>query len=166
MAYPVKALLLVLFCACATLTRAAPLDTSRVYAELVRWEGHRLVPYRDQDGWSVGVGHALTMHGEPVKRIYTRAEVYQLFLRDLAVSKEACRVGVRDFDDLPEEVQLIALQVAWTCGPSGFARFKDFRFCLSNRAYYAAATQLYLSRWYRQVSPARANAAITTLRSY
>ncbi len=157
-------LLTILVCL-ATRLAAAPLGTDRAYAEMVRWEGHRLIPYRDQDGWSVGVGHALTMHGEPVKRAYSRTEVRQLFLRDLAVSLEACRSGVKNFDSLPEDVQLIALSVAWTCGPTGFRQFKDFRFALSHRTYYAAATTLYLSRWYRQVAPSRANWCVTTLRA-
>lgn len=149
---------------CGT-THAAPLTIDRAYIAMVTWEGHRLVPYKDRDGWSVGVGHALTMHGEPVRRAYTRAEVYQLFLHDFAVSQEVCRAGVRDFDGLPEEVQLVALSVAWTCGPTGFMAFRDFRRALSRRAWTASATALYLSRWYGQVSPARANAAIATLRA-
>ncbi len=156
-------LLLALLCVASAC--AAPLSTERAYADLVRWEGHKLIPYRDADGWSVGVGHALTRHGEPVKRVYTRAEVRTLFYHDLAVSLEACRAGVRDFDLLPEEVQLIALNVAWGVGPEGFMRFKGFRFALGRRTYNAAATELFLSKWYRQVSPSRANWAINALRS-
>lgn len=134
--------------------------------ELTRWEGHRLVPYKDGDGFSVGVGHSLTRHGEPVRRVYTRAEVYQLFLRDLAVSIEVARAGVRDFDDLPDEVQLVVLNVVWSVGPTGFMRFKDLRFDLSHRLFDAAATELGVSRWHSQVSAARADWAINTLRSY
>jgi hypothetical protein len=151
---------------CAATAYAAPVSTDHAYADLVRWEGHKLVPYRDQDGWSVGVGHALTMHGEPVKRSYTRAEVYQLFLHDFAVSKEVCRAGIRDFDRLPEDVQLVALGLAWGVGPTGFMRFRSFRLALSYRAYEAAVTELATSRWARQVSAARLNAAIHVLRSH
>ncbi len=157
--------LFTILCCLAARLAAAPLDTDRAYAELVRWEGHRLVPYQDQDGWSVGVGHALTQHGEPVKRLYTRAEVRALFIHDLAVSLEACRAGVKGFDDLPEAVRLVCLNVVWSVGPAGFMAFKDFRFALSRRAFYASATALYLSRWYHQTSPARANWAIATLRA-
>ncbi len=158
-------LLWLMLCLVVTAT-AAPLSTDTVYATMVRWEGHKVVPYRDQDGWSVGVGHALSRHGEPVKRAYTRAEVYRLFVRDYAVSLEICRAGVSGFDGLPEDVRLVCLNVAWGCGPSGFMAFKDLRRSLSRRAYTAAATSLYLSRWYQQVSPARANWAVNTLRSY
>jgi GH24 family phage-related lysozyme (muramidase) len=159
-----RAMLLALFCAVSSY--AAPVTTERAWVELVRWEGLRLVPYRDADGWSVGVGHALTRHGEPVRRRYTSTEVRGLFYHDLAVSLEACRAGVTDFDALPEEVQLVALNVAWSVGPEGFLAFKDLRRALSHRAYTAASVSLYLSRWYQQTSPSRANWAIQTLRSY
>lgn len=157
-------LIVILLCL-ATRLAATPLTTDRALLEMTRWEGHKLRPYRDADGWSVGVGHALTRHGEPVKRLYSRAEVYQLFLHDLAVSLEICRSGVRGFDDLPTEVQLVCVNLAWTCGPAGFMAFRDLRFSLSHRAYDAATTALYLSQWYRTQPAARANWAIHVLRS-
>ncbi len=156
--------LAILLCLAARLA-AAPLDTDRVYSAMVLWEGHRLVPYKDQDGWSVGVGHSLTTHAEPVRRSYSRAEVYQLFLRDYAVSLEAARAGVIDFDELSEEVRITVLGIIWTVGPTGFMRFKDLRVALSRRAWSAACVSLYLSKWYRTQPAARANSAINTLRT-
>lgn len=142
---------------------AAPLNTERVFASMVRWEGYRTVPYKDGDGWSVGVGHALIMHGEPVKRTYSRAEVYQFFIHDYAVSLEACRNGIRDFDDLPEAAKLVTLNLVWGVGPTGFRRFKDFRFALSHRMWNTSANELGLSRWFHQISPDRANWCLRTL---
>ncbi len=159
-----KGLLLAL--ACVASACAAPLNTDLVMVEMTLWEGHRLTPYPDAGGWSVGIGHSLTQHGEPVKRTYTRLEVRQLFYHDLAVAYEAARAGVSDFDDLPDDVRLLTLGVIWGVGPTGFERFRAFRLALSYRSYDLAANELGLSRWYQQVSPRRANAALHTLRSH
>lgn len=161
-----RCLLFVVLCLCATITRAAPVFIDRAWREMVKWEGNKTTPYRDAGGWSVGVGHNLTAHGQPVKSAYTRAEVYQLFLHDLAVSLEAARAGVRDFDDLPQDVQLVVLGVIWGVGPTGFTRFHSFRLALSYRAYSSATTELASSKWARQVSAARYNVAIRVLRSH
>ncbi len=160
-----RAALLAFLCLAGRLA-AAPLQTDLVMVELTRWEGHRLVSYKDGvHGWAVGIGHSLTQHGEPVRRLYTATEVRAFFYHDLAVALDTCRAGIDDFDSLPEEVRLVALNVAWGVGPSGFMAFKDLRRSLSRRAWTAATMSLYLSQWFHQVSPARANWAIAVLRA-
>lgn len=147
---------------------SAPVKDADVLAVMKLSEGYRLVPYADgpRGTYSVGVGHNLTAHREPVLARYTEPEVLALFAKDLANARRICRKGVEDFDGLPEAVQLVALHVAWSCGPTGFMRFKDLRRSLSYRAYNAAAVSLRQSKWARQVSAARANHLISVLASY
>ena len=55
--------------------RAEPLTAERAQRYLIQWEGYRLVPYADgRVNQSVGIGHNLTIHGEPTKARYTDAE--------------------------------------------------------------------------------------------
>ncbi len=155
-------LLLLLFL--ASPLAAEPVDAVSVWGHLAQWEGWRLTPYRDgKTGWSVGLGHSLTAHAEPVKPHYTDAECRALYSRDLETARRGCRAAFKRFDDLPAEVQLVCLGLAWTCGNEGLMRFKQFRFAIDHRAWNAAATELSLSRWRYQVSRDRYEAAIHTL---
>lgn len=140
----------------ASAQAAPPLGVIRDY--LVRWEGYRLTPYKDRGHWSVGVGHNLTVNREPVRR-YSAAEVETLLWRDVSWALDVCRAGVTDFDDLPHDVQLVCIGLAFGVGRVGFMRFTNLRRALSWRAYHAASQELGLSKWYTQVSPARARAA-------
>lgn len=146
----------------ATHLYATPVSPDAMRAYLIRYEGYRLTPYRDGNHWAVGVGHSLTAHRQAV-RAYSRVEVERFLWTDLSWSLDACRRGVRDFDDLPHEVQLLCVGVAFTVGRTGFERFRQFRLALSHRAYNAAAHELRWSKWFTQVSAARANAAVRVL---
>ena len=141
---------------------SAPITPEESLAYLREWEGVRSVVYRDAGGYSVGVGHWLG-RARPAKTHYTQIEILSLFYRDLAIHHQACRRGIRDFDELPKEVQKLCLGLAWTVGPAGFRRFTNFRRAISHRAYQSAAAELVDSRWWSQVSPARRMASYRTL---
>lgn len=142
---------------------AEPVSSVAIRDHLIRWEGYRLSPYRDGPGWSVGVGHSITANAERRKARYTAAEVERLLWADVSWALDAARQGIRDFDDLPPQVQLIALGVAFGTGRTGFHRFQSFRLALSRRAYNAAAHELAHSRWATQVSPERRTHYVNTL---
>lgn len=135
--------------------RGAPITVEQARQHLIQWEGYHLTPYRDGSSWSVGIGHNLTAHGEVKRPRYSHLEVQRMFLKDLAWSLDALRKSIRAFDDLPQDVQLVALSVVWTTGRTGFNRFTSFRRALSYRAFNGAAHELALSRWAKQVSPSR-----------
>lgn len=136
---------------------AAP-SLNTIKQSLVRWEGYRLTPYRDpvSKDWCVGVGHNLTARRQAIRRSYTALEVERLLLKDVAEAVDAARAAVRGYDELPDDVQLVVLHLAYTTGRRGLMQFTNLRLALGWRAYNAAATELRLSRWYAQVSPSRA----------
>lgn len=146
-------------------TQADSLSPTTVELHLRRFEGYRTVPYRDGPSWSVGVGHNLSAHREPVKARYTDVEIRRFLLADTAAALDACRLGVTGFDDLPVEVQLVCIDLAFTTGSTGFQRWGNLRLALGRRAYSSAAIELTLSRWWRQVSAERANWALRALRA-
>ncbi len=155
--------LLLLLLLASPLARAQLITYDQGVAYLTRWEGYRLRPYRDGNAWAVGVGHNLTARGEAVKPLYTAAEVRVLFTRDFAVARETCEQSIVGFATLPLEVQQVCLAVAFGTGRTGFARFKGFRLAVGRHAWNAAATELSVSKWARQVSRERADTAIQTL---
>lgn len=147
--------------------RPQPSDYAFYRDHLVAYEGYRTRPYRDGDGWSVGIGHSLTQHREAAiwTRPYTAAEIEALYARDISWTLDACRRGVAHFDDLPPAVRQVCVGVAFTVGRTGFDHFVSFRLALSYRAYDAAAVELNRSRWADQVSPARHNSYIRILKA-
>lgn len=136
---------------------AAP-SLNTIKQSLVRWEGYRLTPYRDpvSKDWCVGVGHNLTARRQAIRGSYTALEVEKMLLHDISEAIDAARAAVRGYDELPDEVQLVVVHLAFSCGRSGLLRFINLRRALGWRAYNSAATELRLSRWYSQVSPSRA----------
>jgi GH24 family phage-related lysozyme (muramidase) len=147
---------------------AAPVPDASVLAVLRMSEGYRLEPYHDTvlGPWTVGIGHSLDAHGQPVKARYTDAEVQAFARADLAEARAACRRGIAAFDQLPHAVQVVALSVAFGTGATGFQRFVRMRGALSARDYARAARELETSRWSNQVSRSRRDWAVKILRSY
>lgn len=140
--------------ALTTAAHAAP-SWAKCRAELIRWEGYRVIPYRDGESWSVGIGHNLTANGQTPKSYYSPAEIDRFFANDLSWALDACRQGVRNFDALPERVQLVAIGVAFGVGRTGFHKMHSFRKALTERNFPAARTALKGYRWAKQVSPTR-----------
>ncbi len=158
------AIVWLLFSALTSRGESLNVDAARTY--LTRYEGYRLTAYEDREWtWSAGIGHSLG-YGPPRRMTYTRAEVEAWFQSDLRVALAAARVSVRDFDQLPQDVQLVVVGLIWCVGPTGFAQFKDFRLALSHKAYNAAHISLALSKWAQQVGPARRNDALRVLGSH
>lgn len=146
--------------------RGAPVSADAIKRHLVEWEGYSLVPYRDGPGWSAGIGHSLTMHGHPVRSRYTAAQVDRWFREDVSWALDACRRGIERFDDLPHDVQIVCVGIAFGVGRTGFDRFRNLRLALSYRAYRSAASELRLSRWATQVSPVRRDYYVSVLHRY
>ena len=146
------------------LLRAAPTEAD-YFISLSGWESFCLTPYNDGAHKSVGLGHNLSAHKEALKPSYTQIELMTFFRSDLATSLRAARAGVRDFDDLPDEVQLAVVGLIWTVGPTGFFKFKNLRLALSMRAFDGAASELWDSKWRTQISMERFNYYFNVLKS-
>ncbi len=133
---------------------------------LVRWEGFKTKLYKDGRNWSTGIGHSLSAHGQAPKKSYTQAEIIQFFDTDLAAALVAARNGVDRFDELPADVKKVVIGVVWTCGPTGFMKFTDFRFALGHRMYTSSQAALKQSKWATQVSPLRLQNSLDILDRY
>ena len=139
---------------------AAPAGTKEV---IVRFEGCRLAPYWDR-GWSVGYGHSLSAHKEPIKRRYTQDEIDAFLERDIQEAVATCRTTIKYFDELPIPSQRVAILLAYQTGRGGFMRFVDFRRALSLRDYSKATNALTHSLWACKTQDSRVSWSIASLR--
>jgi GH24 family phage-related lysozyme (muramidase) len=132
---------------------------------LEHWEGVRSRPYRDKNAWCVGIGHSLTAHFEPVKSLYSTAEIEAFYSSDYADTLRIARKSVKDFDGLPTAARMVIVNVIWTVGPTGFMKLRSFRAALSRRDYWLAASYLQKTKWRADVGVDRSEWAIQTLRT-
>ena len=145
------------------------MNMDQLREEIASDEGVRLDVYLDHLGLcSTGIGHLITEHdaeyGKPVGTQITPERVRQLFALDIAVCIEDCRSLFENWDDLPDECQLILANMAFNLGRSRLGRFLKLRAAIANYDYDEAATQMADSKWARQV-PNRAGRLIDRMRA-
>ena len=116
----------------------------------------RLDIYLDQLGLpTVGIGHLIreadAEHGKPVGTQITPERCRQLFALDIAVTVEDCRSLFENWDDLPEECQLILANMAFNLGRNRLSKFKNMLRYVNEGNYLMAANEMINSKWYGQV---------------
>lgn len=140
----------------------AAIDINHFKAWLIQWEGYHTEVYKDPGSGHriIGIGHNLDTGTPWYKKLigldYTKNEIDQFFIADLNVALAAARKGIQNFDNLPRDAQYVTLSLIWSCGPSGFMKFKDFRNSLKRRHFVLASTALRDSLWFKQVQKRRA----------
>ena len=88
------------------------MNKDKLREELAEDEGCKFEIYLDHLGLpTFGIGHLVKEgdpeHGQPVGTPVDEERVRQVFSLDMAVTIEDCRSLYDDFDELPEEAQLI-----------------------------------------------------------
>ena len=82
----------------------------------------------------------------------SKERVQEAFEADLAVACNECSVLYSwDWDQFPEEVQEILVNMLFNLGRPRLTKFKKMNANLRNRNWAAAAIEGRDSRWYRQV---------------
>lgn len=145
------------------------MDLDQLRQEIASDEGVRLDIYLDHLGLpTVGIGHLIreadTEYGKPVGTQITAERCRQLFALDIAVTIEDCRALFDNWDDLPEECQLICANMAFNLGRNRLGKFVKLRQAIADRDWSEAANQMQLSKWALQV-PNRAGRLIDRMRA-
>ena len=103
-----------------------------------------------------GIGHLITEwdeeYGQPVGTTISNDRVAQLFEEDVKVTLEECRVLYGNFDDLPEEAQLILANMMFNMGRPRLSKFKKMNKAIADGDYLEASLQMEDSKWYKQVT--------------
>ena len=76
----------------------------------------------------------------------------KLFDQDIIETIEECKKLYYDFDDLPEEAQLIICNMMYNMGRPRLSRFHKMKRAVENRDWKEASNQMKDSKWYRQVT--------------
>ena len=145
------------------------MDLERLRNELEADEGCKYEIYLDHLGLpTYGIGHLVTEndeeHGQPVVTPVSEERVAEVFEQDIQITLDECQRLYEDFDDLPEEVQLIIANMMFNMGRPRLSQFKGMKAGIDARDWNQAADEMVDSKWYRQVTN-RADRPVTRMRN-
>jgi lysozyme len=110
-----------------------------------------------------GIGHLITEWDEeyekPVGTPVSEERVNNCFQSDVHVTIDECKKLYDNFDDLPEEVQLILCNMMFNMGRPRLSKFLKLNDAIANENWLEASIQMEDSRWHKQVTN-RANRLI------
>jgi len=136
--------------------------------ELAEDEGCKFEIYLDHLGLpTFGIGALVKEHdpeyGLPVGTPVSEERVRQRFNLDIAVTIEDCLRLYPDFDELPEEAQLVIANMCFNLGYPRLSKFKGMKAGIDDRDWERAADEMVDSRWHDQV-PNRAKRLVKRIR--
>ena len=131
-------------------------------------EGCKYEIYLDHLGLpTFGIGHLVKdvdpEHGQPVGTPVSEERVRQVFDLDILVTIEDCHRLYDDFDDLPEEAQLVIANMCFNLGYPRLSKFKGMKAGIDDRDWHRAADEMVDSRWHDRV-PNRAKRLVKRIR--
>ena len=140
------------------------MNIEKLREELKEDEGCKYEIYLDHLGLPThGIGHLITEWDEeyekPVGTPVSEDRVNNCFQTDVHGTVEECKKLFDNFDDLPEDVQLILCNMMFNMGRPRLSKFVKFRAAIDDNDWLECATQMEDSRWHKQVTN-RANRLI------
>ena len=133
------------------------MNITQLRVEIAADEGVENEIYLDHLGLpTFGIGHLVLdsdpEYGEPVGTPVSEDRVNECFDKDVEIVLDDCRLLYEDFDDLPEEVQLIVANMMFNMGRPRLSKFKGMKAGVDAQDWNAAADEMVDSRWYGQVT--------------
>jgi GH24 family phage-related lysozyme (muramidase) len=144
------------------------MNKDQLRMELADDEGCKYSVYLDHLNLpTLGIGHLILEsdpeYGEPVGTEVSEERVRRAFNLDVAVTIDECKVLYDDFDDLPEEVQLVICNMMFNMGRPRLSKFKGMKAGCDARDWDKMADEMVDSRWHDQV-PNRAKRLVKRIR--
>ena len=145
------------------------MNIEQLRKELEVDEGVKYEIYNDHLGYpTFGIGHLVrdtdpeagAALGTPV----TEDRVIEAINQDVETVLSDCSILYDDFDDLPEEAQLIIANMMFNLGRPRLSKFKGMKAGVDARDWKKAADEMIDSAWYRQV-PNRAGRLVTRMKA-
>ena len=145
------------------------MNIDKLREELAEDEGCKYEIYLDHLGLpTMGIGHLITKddpeYGKDVGSVVEQSRVQSAFNLDIAVTLEDCQRLYKDFNDLPEEVQLIIANMMFNLGYPRLSKFKGMKANVDARDWPGAADEMVDSKWYTLV-PNRARRLVDRMRA-
>jgi len=145
------------------------MNIEQLRKELEVDEGVKYEIYNDHLGYpTFGIGHLVRdtdpEAGAAVGTPVTEDRVIEAFNEDVETVLNDCTILYRDFNDLPEEAQLIIANMMFNLGRPRLTKFKGMKAGVDARDWKKAADEMIDSAWYRQV-PNRAGRLVTRMKA-
>ena len=145
------------------------MNIDQLRKELEVDEGVKYEIYNDHLGYpTFGIGHLVIdtdpEYGQEIGTPVSEDRVAEAFDKDVTTVIADCEVLYPDFDELPEECQLIIANMMFNMGRPRLKQFKGMKRGVDSRDWNAAADEMIDSNWYRQV-PNRAGRLVKRMRA-
>jgi len=145
------------------------MNIDQLRKELEVDEGVKYEIYNDHLGYpTFGIGHLVIdtdpEYGQEVGTPVSEDRVAEAFDKDVRTVIADCEILYPDFDELPEECQLIIANMMFNMGRPRLKQFKGMKRGVDSRDWNAAADEMIDSNWYRQV-PNRAGRLVKRMRA-
>jgi len=145
------------------------MNIDQLRKELEVDEGVKYEIYNDHLGYpTFGIGHLVIdtdpEYGQEIGTPVSEDRVAEAFDKDVRTVISDCEVLYPDFDELPEECQLIIANMMFNMGRPRLKKFKGMKRGVDSRDWNAAADEMIDSAWYRQV-PNRAGRLVKRMRA-
>ena len=132
------------------------MNIERVQKQLEIDEGVVYEVYNDHLGYpTFGIGHLIRKEdpefGEPVGTPVSKERVADAFAADISIACGECEVLYPFWEELPEEVQEILVNMMFNLGRPRLSKFKKMTAALEMGDWKTAAIEGRDSRWYNQV---------------
>ena len=133
------------------------MDIEKLREEIEYDEGSVNKIYLDHLGLATfGIGHLVTEwdeeYGFEVGTDVSEDRCIEAFNRDIKTVLSDCNKLYSDFDELPEEVQLIIANMMFNMGRPRLSKFKGMKRGVDAKDWNAAADEMVDSNWYKQVT--------------
>ena len=133
------------------------MNIDKLREEIAADEGEVHEIYLDHLGLpTFGIGHLVRdddpESGLPVGTPVDNDRVVEAFESDIETVLSDCNKLYPDFDDLPEEAQLVIANMMFNMGRPRLSQFKGMKAGVDTRDWNRAADEMVDSRWYRQVT--------------
>jgi len=133
------------------------MNRERVQEQLAIDEGVIYNIYKDHLGYpTFGIGHLIlesdAEYGQSVNTPVSEERVTEAFQADLDIAISECKALYDQWDDFPDEVQEILVNMMFNMGRTRLSKFKNMNTALNNADWVTASTEGRDSLWYRQVT--------------
>jgi lysozyme len=114
-----------------------------------------------------GIGHLVRPtdpeYGQPVGTPVSEERVNACFFDDIETTLSDCEILYSNFNDIPDDAQLVLANMMFNLGRPRLSKFKALRAAVEAEDWACAADEMVDSRWYRQV-PNRAQRLVNRMR--
>jgi len=85
------------------------------------------------------------------KQLLTKEQIKRLFEYDADLAQDVAKKFINNYNQLPKEIKLILVDIAYNMGEGGINQFKKFKDAIEKNDFERASNELKNSKWFAQV---------------